>query len=834
MTQNKNTGRPGHERGLEETLDTREPLTYHIDFQSGRYRSVSAAVADLFGLAQGDFLVAGLGVVRRSMRAGAWRRMVVRLHRLSRNHPGGRTQMEARYALRLADGKLHYFSDRLTLECDAKGRPISGHGIVADVTERVMIEHALRESEERFQELLGSLDEMVWCYAVDTQRVLYVNDAVERIYKRAKADFLACPRLWRTAIHHDDRPLADAAAHRVLETGRAECDCRILDAHGEIHWLHFSLYRIDRDGPRNYRVVGVGVDITERKRVELALAENEELLRITMNSAQVGFFVVQDGKLAFVNPLLPQLFGYTAEEMIGMSPLNLTAPEKRDMVLDQQRRRAAGEGGKSYESVALRKDGSTFPVMDLASPANFRGRMASVGTVFDLTERKEAEKRILELAFFDPLTKLPNRRLLEDRFNQALAQAERKQGKIAVFFLDLDNFKRVNDSLGHSVGDLLLCAVAERIQKIVRREDTVARLGGDEFIMVLPNADGEHAAELARRFMGVCSEPFLLGTHELSITPSVGISLYPDDGGDFEALLKNADTAMYQAKEAGRQNFQFYAHNMNVATLERLLLENSLRQALSNDQFMLVYQPLVALKTGDIVGCEALIRWRHPELGMVPPARFIPVAEDTGLINAIGEWVLNEACGQAKAWQDAGLAPLTMAVNVSPVQFRQSGFVAMVAGILASSGLESEYLELELTERTVMHDAEANLDTLSSLHRMGVALAVDDFGTGYSSLAYLKRFPVGKLKIDQSFVRDIVEDADDLAIAATVVSIGHSLRLDVLAEGVENEQQLRLLEARHCDLAQGYHFSVPLPPGEFAELLRGQPFRKMEGKWKTW
>ncbi|MGE5384898.1 MAG: EAL domain-containing protein [Betaproteobacteria bacterium] len=834
MKKNKNIDQHSHERDSPGNLDDQESLTYQIDLQSGRYQAVSAPVAGLFGLAPKDFLHLGLGAFRRSMRAGAWRRMVVRLHRLARSHPDSRTQMEARYVLCLADGKVHYFSDRLTLESDAKGRPVMARGVVSDVTERVMIEQALRESEERFHELLGTLDEMVWCYAVDTQRVLYVNDAVERIYKRTKADFLASPRLWRTAIHHDDRALADAADHAVLESGKAECDCRIVDAAGGIHWLHFSLYRIDRDGPRNYRVVGVGIDITERKRVELALAEHEQLLSITMNSAQVGFFVVQEDKLAFVNPLLPQLFGYTAEEMIGMNPVNLTASEKRDMVMDQQRRRAAGEGGKSYESLALRKDGSTFPVMILASPTNFRGQMASVGTVFDLTERKEAEKRILELAFFDPLTKLPNRRLLEDRFNQALAQAERKRGKLAVFFLDLDNFKRVNESLGHSVGDQLLCAMADRIQKLVRKEDTAARLGGDEFIMVLPNAGAEDAAELALRFMRVCSEAFLLGPHELSITSSVGISLFPDDGRDFETLLKNADTAMYQAKEAGRQNFQFYSHNMNVATLERLLLENSLRHALADDQFMLVYQPVVALKTGEVIGCEALIRWRHPELGLVPPGRFIPVAEDTGLINGIGEWVLNEACRQAKAWQDTGLNPVTMAVNVSPVQFRQNGFVGMVAGILTSSGLDSKYLELELTERTVMHDAETNLGTLSSLHRMGVELAVDDFGTGYSSLAYLKRFPVGKLKIDQSFVRDIVEDADDLAIAATVVTIGHSLRLNVLAEGVENEQQLHLLEARHCDMAQGYHFSVPLPPGDFAELLRRQPFRKLEGKWKKW
>lgn len=700
-----------------------------------------------------------------------------------------------------------------------------------DICNPLTVEFALRASEVPFRELLGSLDEIVWCYSIAENRILYVNDAVENIYGRSRDEFLAAPELWRHAIHPDDKELAQAADDQVIANNRAECDCRIVAVEGGVHWLHFSLYRV---GDAGEWVVGVGIDITGRKEAELALAESDKLFQVTMGAAQIGVFVVQDGALAYVNPLLPELFGYTQEEMIGTSPLDLTAPEMRPAVVDQMQRRLQGEGGKPFESLALRKDGSTFPVMVLAVPATYKGRFSSVGTVFDLTERKAAEKRILELAFFDPLTGLPNRRLLEDRFGQALAEAERLQGKLALFFVDLDNFKRVNDSLGHSVGDSLLCAMADRMRGVVRKVDTVARLGGDEFIMVLPYMGAEEAAEVARRLLEICSQPFLLGPHELAVTPSVGISLYPDDGRDFEALLKNADAAMYQAKEAGRQNFQFYARSKNVATLERLLLENSLRQALANHQFSLVYQPLICLRSGQIIGCEALIRWRHPDLGSIPPARFIPVAEDTGLINAIGDWVLNVACHQAKSWQEAGLPAITMAVNVSPVQIKQSGFIGTVAGVLVASGLEPSALELELTERTVMHDAESNLGTMSALHRMGVELAVDDFGTGYSSLAYLKRFPVGKLKIDQSFVRDIVEDADDLAIASTIVSIGHSLRLSVLAEGVENAEQLHLLEARQCDMAQGYYFSMPVPAAEFAELLLRQPFEKVNGKWTQW
>lgn len=815
-------------------LDDSEPINYRIDFQSRRYEYVSATAAQLFGVSLSDFLLDGFELVRGAMLPADWQRLSAHFRELCRERPGQTVTTRVSYALTLADGRQHFFIDRVRLESDFQGNLLLGHGSASDVSAQAAAELALHESEQRFSQLLASLDEMVWCYDVERASVLYVNDAVEKIYGRSREDFLSDPSLWRAAIHPEDRVLAQQADQRVLEEGKAECDCRIVDAEGGIRWLRFSLYRMENEASGGCRVVGVGVDVTDRKRVELALLESEELFHTTMDAAQIGIFVVQDYRMVYVNPKMQQMYGYSAEEMQAMTPDDLTATEMRETVREQYRRRMAGEKCKPYENLAQRRDGSRFPIMVLAALATYKGRPASVGTAFDLTERKEAEQRIVELAFFDLLTRLPNRRLLEDRFGQALAEIERKRGRLALFVIDLDNFKRVNDSLGHSVGDRLLCAVAERVKETVRKGDTVARLGGDEFILVLPNAGVEEAAELARRIMSECTQPFAVDRHTLTVTPSIGISLYPDDGHDFETLLKNADTAMYQAKESGRRNFQFFAANMNVATLERLLLENSLRQALVCGQFRLLYQPLVSLVSGEIVGCEALIRWCHPELGMVSPVRFIPVAEDTGLINAIGDWVLNEACHQAKAWQEAGLPAVTMAVNVSPVQFRQNGFVNMVAGVLAASGLDPRFLELELTERTVMHDAEVNLGTMSALHRMGVELAVDDFGTGYSSLAYLKRFPVGKLKIDQSFVRDIVEDADDLAIASTIVSIGHSLRLNVLAEGVENASQLHLLEGRECDLAQGYHFSMPVEAGVFADLLRRQPFTKSEGKWKTW
>jgi len=571
--------------------------------------------------------------------------------------------------------------------------------------------------------------------------------------------------------------------------------------------------------------LGVAVDVTKRANVELALKEQDQLFRATMNGAQVGIFVLQNSVFRFANNFLLDALGYSADELIGrMSPADLVVPEQRAMLLEQMRRRAAGEPGKAYEIAALRKDGSTFPARIVGTPAQIAGLPASVGTLVDISEQKAAEKKIRELADYDALTGLPNRRLLHDRFTQMVAIAEREGSALAVIFLDLDHFKRINDSLGHSVGDELLCAVSERLGTVIRKVDTLARLGGDEFIFALPGIQAAAAAEIARRLLDVCAVPFVVGGHELTVTPSLGISLYPRDGEDLEALLRNADAAMYKAKEVGRNSFQFYSSEMNTATLEHLLMESSLRRGVNNNEFVLHYQPLICLKSGRIVGAEALIRWLHPELGLIMPDRFIKVAEDTGLINPLGDWVLLEACRQAMCWQAEGLPPLRMAVNVAPVQFRQAGFVEEVAGVLAATGLDAQLLELELTERTVMHDAEINLGTLSALNRMGVELALDDFGTGYSSLAYLKRFPVGKLKIDRSFVRDLEHDQDDRAIASTIVLMGHNLRLNVLAEGVETPEQLKLLRQMGCDMAQGFYFSRAVPAEAMANMLREQPF----------
>jgi len=436
-------------------------------------------------------------------------------------------------------------------------------------------------------------------------------------------------------------------------------------------------------------------------------------------------------------------------------------------------------------------------------------------------ERKRYQEQLEHQANYDALTGLPNRNLLLDRLKQAVF-AQRHVRSIALVFIDLDHFKFINDSLGHNAGDKLLQHMAERLRSVVRDGDTVSRLGGDEFILILNDQHNEEIIFRAmQRIITKLSEPVSIDGHELYVTCSAGISLHPQDGPDIETLLKNADAAMYRAKERGRNNFQFYTSEMNQLVNERLALESSLRRALERREFLLHYQPKVDLRTGAIVGAEALVRWQHPEWGLMYPDRFISLAEETGLIVPIGEWVLRTACEQNRAWQDAGLRPVTVSVNLSARQFRQKALFKTVAQILSETGLRPQHLEMELTESMVMHNAEAAITILKKLKEIGVQLSVDDFGTGYSSLSYLKSLPIGILKIDRSFVRDIIARGgrDGGILAQAIISLGHSLKLKVVAEGVESEAQLKFLKAHRCDETQGYYFSKPVPPEECGRLL---------------
>jgi diguanylate cyclase (GGDEF)-like protein/PAS domain S-box-containing protein len=567
----------------------------------------------------------------------------------------------------------------------------------------------------------------------------------------------------------------------------------------------------------------------ERKAVEDALYVEKERALVTLNS--IGDAVLctdMSGKITYLNLVAETMTGWRREEATG-KPLDevfriidgathKTARDPMEMAVEQNR-----TVGLTVDCVLIRRDGFEFAIEDSAAPIHDRaGRVIGAVIVFhDVSAARAITLQMTHSAQHDVVTGLPNRLLLNDRISQSIALARRQNRPLAVIFLDLDHFKYINDSLGHATGDKLLQSVSKRLLASVRGSDTVSRQGGDEFVILLPEITyPEDAATSAKKILLSLCAPCSIGGHDLHINGSIGISVYPADGEDAETLIKNADTAMYHAKERGRNNFQFFKAEMNLKAVERQSLEGSLRRAIEREEFLLHYQPKVNLDTGQITGVEALIRWQQPDRGLVPPSQFVPIAEDCGLIIQIGRWVLREACRQARAWQDVGLPPLPIAVNVSAVEFRDRSFVEGVRTILSESGLEARYLELELTEGVLMEDAESTASVLQELKMMGVHLAVDDFGTGYSSLSYLRQFPIDVLKIDQSFVHQITAGPDDSTIVSAIINMGKSLKHLVVAEGIETREQKAYLQTQRCAEGQGYLFSRPLTAAQFAHLLQ--------------
>lgn len=590
---------------------------------------------------------------------------------------------------------------------------------------------------------------------------------------------------------------------------------------GLIVYLELTVNKFHMEGEPIYTVIIR--NITSRKQADEALHESKKRYQaLTENTYDLISEISADGYFLYLSPNYKDVLGYETIELLG---------KKVEAFIHHDDLPSVHAGlGRAIEHNTLGqviyrfmgKNGdmcwfeSTGKVYQAAT-----GEKRVVFVSRDITERQRYEETIRHQAFHDSLTGLPNRLLFKDRLTLAMAHAKRNKQTLAVLFLDLDQFKLINDTLGHGLGDKMLQSVANRLKKCVREDDTVARLGGDEFTLILPEImRAEDAAKVAHKILQSIREPMDIDCHELYITSSAGIVFYPNDGKDAETLLKNADTAMYRAKEKGRNNYQLYTPAMNAKAFERLSMENSLRRALERKEFVLYYQPKYSMSTGHVIGMEALLRWQTPDRGLVSPGEFIPIAEETGLIVPIGEWVLRTACAQNKAWQDEGLSPLRVAVNISARQFQLQNFVETVSRVLEETGLDPNWLELEITETVAMHNAEHGIMMLEELNEKGIQLSIDDFGTGYSSLSYLKRFPINKLKIDKSFVSEIGVEQERAAIASTIIVLGQSLSLGVVAEGVETKEQLDFLVDHQCDEMQGYLFGRPMPTDEFKELLQ--------------
>jgi diguanylate cyclase (GGDEF)-like protein/PAS domain S-box-containing protein len=569
-------------------------------------------------------------------------------------------------------------------------------------------------------------------------------------------------------------------------------------------------------------VIGLIRDVTSSRRSEEALQAAEAKFRGIVEQSLVGIYVIQNGRYQYVNPKLAEIFGCTVDEMLALeSVMELVTEEDRHIVAENIRKRIEGEVQTvRYTFRALRKDGEEIELEVHGAGTQFQGQPAVIGTLLDITDRKRAEAQIVYHAYHDPLTELPNRMLFMERLRLQLAQARRQRRRLSILYCDLDHFKFVNDTLGHSVGDEFLQTVATRLKGLVREMDTVARVGGDEFVILIPDVSrAEDISIISQKLLASVAQPLQVEGRALQITASIGVASYPNDGEDAESLLRNADTAMYRAKEVGRNNFQLCTPELTSRAVERLNVQDGLRLALDRDELVLHYQPVVSLTSGRIVGLEALVRWQHAEKGLIMPGAFISVAEETGLILPLGEWVLHSASKQLRQWQKGGLPDLRMAVNVSARQFRERGLVTTIQQALSAADLNPHYLEIEITESIAMESAEIVVANLEALRSMSIGISIDDFGTGYSSLTYLKRYPINCLKIDRSFVTDVATNAADAGIVRAVVEMAHGMKLNVIAEGVETKDQFSYLQRYGCDEMQGYWFSRPLPVEAIDKLL---------------
>ncbi|MDX8380347.1 MAG: EAL domain-containing protein [Gallionella sp.] len=720
--------------------------------------------------------------------------------------------------LELPTGK--YFFE-LSVSCKS-GDAIQGARFIVlsrDISERVKMEMALVESHNLLKAIIDEAPVSIFWKDLDL-RYLGCNAAFARD---------AGGELPEDIIGKDDYQLAWRAQaerycaddQRVIDTGDAKLSYEETQTRsdGKTIWLSMSKVPLHNAECKTIGMLGLYQNITERKLIDDSLFK----LSFAIEQSPVSIIIMDlDARIEYVNSTLSHVSGYSPNEVIGQN-LNILQSVKSEQLAypDMWANLIRGEAWHG-ELISRRKNGEEYIESVTMSPVRqVDGRITNyVAIKQDITEKKEVEARVERLAHFDQLTGLPNRQLLIDRFQYIHSLAQRNKAPFALLFVNLDRFKDINDALSHSIGDQLLMEIARRIKAVLRVEDTISRLGGDEFLLILPETDADNAAHVASKLVTAVSQPCLIESHHFISTSSIGVAIFPDDGEDFETLSKSANTAMTRVKQEGRNNFRFFTPQMQAHSARSIELANSLRYALLHNELSLHYQPQIAMQGGHIIGAEALLRWHHPLLGKISPAEFIPIAEDSGQIIHIGAWVLRTAVIQLKAWMESGLPPMTIAVNLSAVQFHQANIAGVIMDILDDAGLSSEYLELELTEAVAMNDPKEAIEIMDSLYERGIRMSIDDFGTGYSSLSYLKKFNVYKLKIDQSFVRDISDDPDDKAIVTAIINMASSLGIQTIAEGVETVEQLDFLREHGCDEVQGYFFSKPLPAEQFEVFVK--------------